>query len=138
MFPVPFSQIAISLSGGGYRATTFHLGALSLLNSLDFGDKRLLKEVKVVSTISGGTLTGVMYAQMLAEGKSFEDCFDKLYFLLDEDKLVSRALHKLNYPKKWTNKHKTRDVINAFTEVYDSTSTIGPLSLNYSTTKTDT
>jgi predicted acylesterase/phospholipase RssA len=119
MFPVPFSKIAISLSGGGYRATTFHLGALSLLNALDFGEERLLKEVKIVSTISGGTLTGVMYAQMLAEGKAFGDCFDKLYFLLEEDKLVARALQKLNNPKKWTNKHKSRDVINAFSEVYD-------------------
>jgi len=119
MFPVPFSKIAISLSGGGYRATTFHLGALSLLNELNLGEKRLLDEVNILSTISGGTLTGVMYAQMLAEGKSFEECFDKLYFLLEEDKLVARALHKLNNPKQWTNKHKSRDVINAFSEVYD-------------------
>ena len=60
-----------------------------------------------------------MYGLKLAEGGSFQDCFSKLYHLLDEDKLVEQALHKLNNPGKWKNKHKTRDLINAFAEVYN-------------------
>lgn len=119
MTPLPFSSIALSLSGGGYRATTFHLGALSLLNALDYEEGTLLNRVSILSTISGGTLTGVMYALKLADGGSYHDCFAKLYHLLEEDKLVERALHKLNNPGSWANAHKSRDVINAFSEVYD-------------------
>ena len=119
MIPIPFSNIALSLSGGGYRATTFHLGAMSLLNSLEYDNNTLLSRVTILSTISGGTLTGVMYAMKIAEGGTYYDCFTKLYQLLEEDKLVERALHNLNNPNKWTNKHKSRDVINAFAEVYN-------------------
>ena len=116
--PVPFNNIAVSLSGGGYRATTFHLGALSLLDALSYGDQPLIKNVRIISTISGGTLTGVMYALKLAEGKEFKDCFDKLYRLLEKDELVEHALDKLNNPGKWPNTYKTRDLINSFAEVY--------------------
>ncbi|MFK8162107.1 MAG: patatin-like phospholipase family protein [Lewinella sp.] len=117
--PIPFSKIALSLSGGGYRATTFHLGAMSLLNSLKYENDTLLSRVSILSTISGGTLTGVMYAMKIAEGGTYYDCFTKLYQLLEEDKLVERALHNLNTPDKWANKYKSRDVINAFAEVYN-------------------
>lgn len=117
--PVPFTNIALSLSGGGYRATTFHLGAMAYLNAITPGEETLLERVKILSTISGGTLTGVMYAYKMAQGGSFQDCFDKLYELLEKDELVEHALHKLNYPGKWQNKHKSRDVINAFAEVYN-------------------
>jgi len=116
---IPFENMAISLSGGGYRATTFHLGALSYLDSRLYGEKELLQNVKIVSTISGGTLTGVMYALKLAQGKSFLDCYQKLYLLLKKDRLVDHALEKLNKPKTWENTNKTRDVINAFAEVYN-------------------
>lgn len=118
-FPIPFRNIALSLSGGGYRATTFHLGALSVLNALEFGPQSLLERVSILSTISGGTLTGVMYALKLAQGSGYQGCFDKIYVLLEEDRLVEQALHKLNHPQKWTNPHKSRDVINAFSEVYN-------------------
>ena len=117
--PVPFTNMAVSLSGGGYRATTFHLGALSYLDFRKYKDRPLLENVSIVSTISGGTLTGVMYALKLAQGETFADCFHKLYKLLSENNLVDLALEKLNKPAKWKNKYKSRDLINAFSEVYD-------------------
>lgn len=130
MLPIPFTNMALSLSGGGYRATAFHLGALSFLDSIElevgspgdedklFDRRTLLENVKILSTISGGTPTGIMYALMLAKGKSFEDCYHKLYELLDEDQLLARTLDKLNHPGSWKNNHKTRDLINAFAEIY--------------------
>lgn len=117
--PVPFHDMAISLSGGGYRATTFHLGALSLLDTLQIDNDSLLKNVKILSTISGGTLTGVMYALKLADKKTFDHCFHKLYDLLEADRLVDKALDKINTPAEWPNKFKTRDLINSFSEVYN-------------------
>ena len=115
----PFTNIAISLSGGGYRATTFHLGALSYLNSLEYQGENMLKRVKVLSTISGGTLTGVMYALYSAKGRTFEECYQKLYDLLSEDKLLERAFEKLNNTTAWRDKYKSKDLINAFSEVYN-------------------
>lgn len=118
-FAKPFHKMAISLSGGGYRATTFHLGALAYLNSLEYDNENLLKRVKVISTISGGTLTGVMYALYMAKGRSFEACYSKIHELLKEDKLLERAFDKLNNTNHWHDSNKTKDLINAFAEVYD-------------------
>ena len=115
----PFKNIAVSLSGGGYRATCFHLGALGYLNELSVNNEPLLKRVVVISTISGGTLTGVMYALHTAKGGDYMSCFKKLYGLLDEDKLLNRAFDNLNNTNKWPNQTKTKDLINAFSEVYD-------------------
>lgn len=125
--------MAISLSGGGYRATTFHLGALCLLDAIQLeagnkliGDERrresgatLLENVRIISTISGGTLTGIMYALKLSQKGNFKDCYYSLYDLLKDDKLVDHALDKLNSPGTWKNKYKNRNLINSFAEVYN-------------------
>jgi NTE family protein len=44
--------IALSLSGGGYRATLFHLGAILRLNELG-----LLPQLDRISSVSGGSIT---------------------------------------------------------------------------------
>lgn len=130
---IPLTNIAVSLSGGGYRATTFHLGALCLLDAIELeaGNRliqdeearkagaTLLENVRIISTISGGTLTGVMYALKLAKGGDFKECFFKLYDQLDKDDLVELALDKLNSPGGWKNRYKNRNLINAFSEVYN-------------------
>jgi predicted acylesterase/phospholipase RssA len=116
----PFTNIAISLSGGGYRATAFHLGALSYLHAAEYQGENLLKRLRILSTISGGTLTGIMYALYSAKAKPFEACYDKLYQLLEQDKLVEKAFEKLNNPRNWDDPNKSKDVINAFSEVYHS------------------
>jgi NTE family protein len=51
------SGIGLSLSGGGYRASAFHLGTLQKLDELG-----ILPEISVLSTISGGSITGAAYA----------------------------------------------------------------------------
>lgn len=62
-------MIGLALSGGGSRAMAFHLGCLRALH--DIG---LLDRVRVLSTISGGSVIGAYYAY--TPGKSFED-FEK-------------------------------------------------------------
>jgi predicted acylesterase/phospholipase RssA len=116
----PFKSIAISLSGGGYRATAFHLGALSYLNHVDYQGTTLLQNVKLISTISGGTFTGVSYVLTLAQGNDFKTCFDKLYYLLQEDDLVEEALKKVNHSSKWNAQDKNKNLINAFSEIYQA------------------
>jgi NTE family protein len=48
----PSDSLALCLSGGGYRAMVFHLGALIRLNELG-----LLPRLKRVSSVSGGSIT---------------------------------------------------------------------------------
>jgi predicted acylesterase/phospholipase RssA len=109
----PFGAIALSLSGGGYRAAGFHLGVLDLLNRLD-----LLKDVSALSTVSGGTFTGIRYALAQKTGEAFPDFFERFKRDLRLVNVVNLALAKLteNPPSipscRW-------DVITACAQVYD-------------------
>jgi predicted acylesterase/phospholipase RssA len=49
--------VGLAISGGGFRATAFGLGALRALH-----DRNILNDVKVVSGISGGSLLTAMWA----------------------------------------------------------------------------
>ena len=52
------AEIALCLSGGGYRAALFHLGAIRRLN--EFG---ILSRLAIISSVSGGSiLNGVLAA----------------------------------------------------------------------------
>ncbi|MEO9594303.1 patatin-like phospholipase family protein [Rhodopirellula bahusiensis] len=57
--------IGLCLSGGGSRAIAFHLGCLRAMNT-----RGLLSKVDVISTVSGGSVIGAMYAY---SDDSFDD-----------------------------------------------------------------
>lgn len=59
-------MIGLALSGGGSRAMAFHLGCLRALDDLG-----LLAKVRVISSISGGSVIGAYYAY--TPKKSFND-----------------------------------------------------------------
>lgn len=50
-------KIGLALSGGGARAMAFHLGCLRALH-----DRGVLDKVSVLSTVSGGSVIGALYA----------------------------------------------------------------------------
>lgn len=50
-------MIGLALSGGGSRAVAFHLGCLRALDELG-----ILPKVRVLSTVSGGSVIGALYA----------------------------------------------------------------------------
>lgn len=57
----------LALSGGGFRASLFHIGVLARLAEL-----RLLQDIQVLSTVSGGSIIGAYYylkLKQLLEGK---------------------------------------------------------------------
>src|SRR5436305_10349147 len=54
-------SIGLSLSGGGFRATLFHLGAIRRLN--EFG---ILPKLTTVSSVSGGSILNGFLASRLA------------------------------------------------------------------------
>ena len=49
----PNAEIGLALSGGGYRATLFHLGALCRMNELGW-----LHKLDRVTSVSGGSIVG--------------------------------------------------------------------------------
>ena len=109
----PLGSIALSLSGGGYRAAGFHLGVLDLLNRLD-----LLKDVSALSTVSGGTFTGMRYALALKTGEAFPDFFERFSRDLRSVNVVNLALAKLTESPPSIPSGRW-DVITACAQVYD-------------------
>jgi len=61
-------SIGLALSGGGSRAIAFHLGCLRALHELD-----ILQRVRIISTVSGGSVIGALY---VASNQSFPE-FEK-------------------------------------------------------------
>lgn len=115
----PLQNIALCMSGGGYRAASFHLGAMSYLNKTQFQNKSLLENVKAISTVSGGTITGVVYALFKEHGKSFEEVYRFLIQQLKDRDLIKEGLGKLKLDGKWNNDFKRRNLINSLSELYD-------------------
>jgi NTE family protein len=60
-------KIGLALSGGGYRAAGFHIGTLKKLHELG-----VLEKIDVLSTISGGSITGAAYCLHDGDFKDFE------------------------------------------------------------------
>jgi len=118
----PFENIGLCFSGGGYRATFFALGILSYLDNVSYKDKSLLKSVKALSTVSGGTLTGVAYAKAVqASDYDFKTFFKNFYntFTPENDVLLETAIAKLENDTIWkANPYKKRSLINAFALTY--------------------
>jgi predicted acylesterase/phospholipase RssA len=69
----PFDSIALTLSGGGTRAVGFHLGTLAYLDRV-----KLLEKVRILSTVSGGSVVGMGYAVYKKEEKHFKDLYQDL------------------------------------------------------------
>jgi predicted acylesterase/phospholipase RssA len=115
----PFGKIALSCSGGGYRAASFHLGAMAYLNRLRFSGTSLLERVKMISTVSGGTITGVIYALQKQQGKSFEEIYAFVIAQLRSLDLVQLSILTLNPDAVWSNKFKRKNMINAFALLYE-------------------
>lgn len=118
----PLERIGLCFSGGGYRATFYGLGVLSILNKIEFKDKSLLERVKSVSSVSGGTLLAAAYCRAVQKDDySFERYFKQMYdaFKPENDRLMDRATEKLKDDTVWkSNPHKRRSLINAFALCY--------------------
>ena len=71
--------IALTLSGGGSRAIAFHLGCLRALHERD-----VLRNIEVISAVSGGSVIAGMYAYK-------NDSFDEFSRRVEE--LLRRGLH---------------------------------------------
>ncbi|HEX8276857.1 MAG TPA: patatin-like phospholipase family protein [Longimicrobiaceae bacterium] len=86
----PLGPIGLALSGGGYRAAGFHLGALRLLHRAE-----LLDDVVALSTVSGGTLFGAAWVASLLDGRSFAEFDAGFAAFLKRTNVVRMALDGL-------------------------------------------
>ncbi|WP_455672250.1 patatin-like phospholipase family protein [Phocaeicola sp.] len=109
-------KIGLTFSGGGYRAATFHLGVLTYLDSIKIGNSTLVNHVVALSTVSGGTITGLRYMLGLSRGESVQNVFKELYeFLLNTD-LVTSALNNLaNYKEG-----QSASLIRTMADIYNN------------------
>jgi NTE family protein len=70
-------KLGLALSGGGFRASFFHIGVLARL-----ADCGLLRHLEVISTVSGGSIIGALYylhLKNLLESKVDEEIRDQHY-----------------------------------------------------------
>lgn len=128
----PFDNIAVCLSGGGFRAAAYSLGVLSYLNRIkitgeDKNAASLLEHVSFIASTSGGTITNLLYSSYLHrhknESEAFYSCLKKLYREMNGERLLTDALENLANDALW-EKDKTgkqRNIINAFAMAYDDT-----------------
>lgn len=110
------AEVAISLSGGGFRAAMFHLGTLSYLNHLRMPNGRpFLDIVNIISTVSGGSITGLWYLMNYSKGVETDESIRQLYKILNETDIPSKALDLL-----LAKGNETNSLIKQFEKVYDS------------------
>jgi predicted acylesterase/phospholipase RssA len=86
----PLGPLAVSLSGGGYRAAAFHLGTLRFLNHVD-----LLDDVVGLSTVSGGTICGMAWVVSQLDGKPFTEFYTEFSSYLRQTNVIQQALDGL-------------------------------------------
>lgn len=109
-------EIALSLSGGGYRAAMFHLGTLHYLHHLRLADDgtTVLSHVNTLSTISGGTITGLWYMMYYCRQDDIDACFRELYTILTTSDIPTEALTAV-----FDKRAKDTSLIREMVAIYD-------------------
>jgi predicted acylesterase/phospholipase RssA len=116
----PFKDIAVSLSGGGFRASAYALGCLAYLQRHKFEGVPLLERVKFITSASGGTLTSLLFSAYNHLQIPFEKVYNRMrHEILVGDELLKKSAHVIADDKEWdTSSPKTRNTINAFAKVF--------------------
>lgn len=113
-------NIALAFSGGGFRAAAYSLGCLQYLERITYKGEPLLKNVKFIASTSGGSITALLYAAYIYEGKTLKEVSGKLDSLFNGEELLAKALSNLHDKKAWADRvYKSKNLINAFSLVYD-------------------
>ncbi len=121
LLPKKTDHIALSFSGGGFRAASYCLGCLSYLESVSFGGKKLTSLINFISSASGGSITNLSYTASQRNGQSFAEYYKSMNkHLLSGSVLVNRVFEILNDHNCWKERpDKARNIINAFSMAYD-------------------
>lgn len=104
-------DIALALSGGGYRAALFHLGVLRKIHELG-----LLDRLGVVSSVSGGSIVAGALARSLLLGEGFEAFYDRTLELLTKRKLDIPAILRGVLPWRTSSRSLERALLRFYTD----------------------
>jgi hypothetical protein len=116
----PFRKIAMALSGGGFRAASFSIGAMSYLHKVQYDESRnLLDNVEFISSASGGTFPAILYSVYTRKGIPFGNVYKDLLGFMKGEGLLEDVLQLLNNDKAWEGEVKSRNLINSFARIYD-------------------
>jgi len=107
--------LILTFSGGGTRAAAMAYGVLEELRDTNFqvngASKRLLDEVDVISSVSGGSFTAAFYG---LHGEKFFNTFEDEFLRLDMDTPLT---HSLINPLHWfSSKGRTERTIEYYEE----------------------
>lgn len=108
----PLGTLALALSGGGYRAAAFHLGTLRFLDRA-----RLLGDVGIISTVSGGTIAGMAWTVSLLDGRPFNEFYADFSAYLKRTNVIGEALDGLTANRE-AGSHSYASLIRAAADVY--------------------
>jgi len=108
----PLGPIAMSLSGGGYRAAAYHLGTMRFLNQVD-----LLRDVVGLSTVSGGTICGMAWVVSAMDGKPFSEFYTEFSSYLRQTNVIQQALDGLTAHRDHES-HAWASLICSASDVY--------------------
>ncbi|HOC69151.1 MAG TPA: patatin-like phospholipase family protein [Candidatus Hydrogenedentes bacterium] len=93
--------VIVTFSGGGTRAAAFSFGVLEKLRDTEIvwegKQRRLLDEVDIISSVSGGSLPSAYYG--LFGDRIFEDFPDKVLYRNIQGNIVTQVLSPANWPK---------------------------------------
>lgn len=118
--PQGIQHIALSFSGGGFRAAIFSLGCCSYLDSFPYDQGKMLDKVRYISSVSGGSITALALFAMQKQGKSFESIYNHILKQISGTDLLDQVFKVLEEDSYWTARpDKSRNLINAFAIVYD-------------------
>jgi predicted acylesterase/phospholipase RssA len=104
---ITIGKVGVALSGGGFRASFFHVGLLARLAELD-----LLRHVDVLSCVSGGSIIGAHYylevrslLQDKADGEVTREDYIEIVHRLERDFLagVQKNLRTRLFAAWWAN-----------------------------------
>lgn len=109
--------VVVTFSGGGTRAAALSYGVLQQLRDTDIvwegKKKRLLDEVDIISSVSGGSFTSAYYG--LNRDEIFNGDYEKKYLKHDVEKdLFWRLFNPLNWFKLASSDYGRSDMVNEY------------------------
>ncbi|MGH7185069.1 MAG: patatin-like phospholipase family protein, partial [Pseudomonadota bacterium] len=126
----PSLLLVLAFSGGGTRAAALAYGVLEKLTATsitwDGRVRRLLDEVDLISSVSGGSFTAAYYG--LFGERLFRD-FEARFLKRDiEGELLGRLLSPWHWPRLWFSSHSRTDLAAEFyDEVLFEGKTVGDI-----------
>ncbi len=108
--------VAIAFSGGGTRAAAFSYGVLEAMSDAKIRwegrERRLLDEIDVISSVSGGSFTAAYYG--LFGDRIFEDYADKFLYRDVQGHLVWSLFNPASWVKLGSSKYDRSDLAAAY------------------------